>query len=151
MRTISTYRKVGAFLYCVKSPGLYKGMSRTFFSLHRRRGFASRYPAPLTIRRRSWGCRAPGLFHLSSTFCMSGLEGIPYTHSQTIAAMFVPIVGKANYTSDICTEKGRVDPCKTITETSESRSSGCFHGRPIIFNQYFTCALPSWFERFPSL
>ena len=29
--------------------GLYKGMSRTFFSLRRRRGFASRYPAPLTI------------------------------------------------------------------------------------------------------
>jgi len=30
-------------------PVLYKGMSRTFFSLRRRRGFGSRHPAPVTI------------------------------------------------------------------------------------------------------
>ena len=31
------------------TPALYKGMSRTFFPLRRRRGFGSRHPAPLTI------------------------------------------------------------------------------------------------------
>ena len=33
----------------MKSPDLYKGMSRTFFSLRRRRRFGSRHPAPLTM------------------------------------------------------------------------------------------------------
>jgi hypothetical protein len=36
----------------VKSPGLYKGMSRTFFSLRRKRGFCSRHPAPCHHGRR---------------------------------------------------------------------------------------------------
>src|SRR5438445_9890130 len=33
-------------------PDLYKGMSRTFFSLRRRRGFNSRHPAPCHHERR---------------------------------------------------------------------------------------------------
>jgi hypothetical protein len=33
----------------VQTPDLYKGMSRTFFSLRRRRGSFPRHPAPLTI------------------------------------------------------------------------------------------------------
>src|SRR6266700_1405290 len=50
--------------------GLYKGMSRTFFSLRRRRGFGSRPPAPLTIEdARVVSC--PGLFHLSSCIFVS--------------------------------------------------------------------------------
>jgi hypothetical protein len=38
-----------AFHGALLSPDLYKGMSRTFFPLRRRRGFGSRHPAPLTI------------------------------------------------------------------------------------------------------
>ena len=33
-------------------PDLYKGMSRTFFSLRRRRGYCSRHPAPVSYERR---------------------------------------------------------------------------------------------------
>jgi hypothetical protein len=36
----------------VLTPGLYKGMSRTFFSLRRRRGYCSRHPAPVGYERR---------------------------------------------------------------------------------------------------
>ena len=39
----------------VKSPGLYKEVSRTFFSLRRRRGYFPRHPAPVTIEDASLG------------------------------------------------------------------------------------------------
>src|ERR1035437_9532015 len=46
-------------------------MSRTFFSLRRRRGFGSRHPAPLTVEdARVVSC--PGLFHLSSGIFFGG-------------------------------------------------------------------------------
>src|SRR6266581_7158993 len=45
-------------------------MSRTFFSLRRRRGFISRHPAPLTMEdARLVSC--PGLFHRSSCIFFS--------------------------------------------------------------------------------
>jgi hypothetical protein len=45
-------------------------MSRTFFSLRRRRGFGARHPAPLSIEdARVVSC--PGLFHLSSCIFVS--------------------------------------------------------------------------------
>jgi hypothetical protein len=37
-----------------------RGCQGTFFSLHRRRGYFPRHPAPLTIEELVW-CRAPGL------------------------------------------------------------------------------------------
>src|SRR6266498_4078973 len=47
-----------------------EGMSRTFFSLRRRRGFISRHPAPLTMEdARLVSC--PGLFHRSSCIFFS--------------------------------------------------------------------------------
>ncbi len=51
----------------MKSPDLYKGMSRTFFFLRRRRGFSSRHPAHSHHRRSLVGCRGSGLFHLLRT------------------------------------------------------------------------------------
>src|SRR5712691_7019807 len=51
-------------------PGLYKGMSRTFFSLRRMRRFISRHPAPLT-REDARLVSCPGLLHLSSGIFLS--------------------------------------------------------------------------------
>src|SRR5712691_4879037 len=52
------------------SAGLYKGMSRTFFSLRRMRRFISRHPAPLT-REDARLVSCPGLLHLSSGIFLS--------------------------------------------------------------------------------
>src|SRR6266571_4799094 len=53
----------------MQTPDLYKGLSRTFFSLRRRRGFSPRHPAPVTIEDAGLVSGlgvGSALFHLSS-------------------------------------------------------------------------------------
>src|SRR6266496_6851324 len=113
-------------------------MSRTFSSLRRRRGFISRYPAPLTMDARLVSC--PGLFHRSSCIFFSSDDADqfrnassrtvvwwqPWIYKRGCQEHFSPYAGGADLLRDV----QPLSPWKTLVWCP---APGLFHRSSCIF------------------